>query len=53
MTTRKKARSRRVRDRRVVQADAHLAVLTALVAESVFDLGHAARRGAGEVVAEP
>ena len=39
-----------VRQRRVVQVDADLAVGHALVAEGVLDLGHVARRGAGEVV---
>ena len=34
----------------MVQADAHFAVLVALVAEGVLDLGHIARGGAGEGV---
>ncbi len=40
----------RVGDRRVVEADARLAVGAALVAEGVKDGGHVARCRAGEVV---
>jgi len=43
-------RGRRVRHRRVVQEDAHLAVEALLVAERVLDLGLVARGGAREVV---
>ena len=39
-----------VRDRRVVEEDARLAVRAALVAERVLHGGDVARRGAGEVV---
>ena len=40
----------RVRHRRVVEADARLAVCAPLVAEGVLDGGNIARRGAGEVI---